>query len=103
MEVRFIDRDRLTLRLHEFRSEPNFVSQATLILANPATRQMLDVLRNESPSHQAFPPETPPHIRAHQQSVIEGYHLCLNNIESMATLEQPVPELVAEFKPETEE
>lgn len=76
------------------------VSGATAVLTGAYARMMIDVLKVESPANTMFAPDTLPHIRAHHQSLVEGYNLALNNLQSMAVLIEPLPELVADFEPE---
>jgi hypothetical protein len=52
----------------------------------PIFKTMLDVLRTESPVNLGLPKlGVQPTDRIVHQAQVEGYHLCLNNIEAMTT------------------
>lgn len=90
------------IRLETWQSAPELVTQARRVFAMPEFRAMLDVLRTESPSNYGFPsrPGLSSDDRVAHACKIEGYNLCLNNLEALARLETAKGMLEATFEPE---
>ena len=80
------------LRAFEWRSEQSLVTQAREIFNNPQFQAMLDVVKNESPHNFAYGGVTLDE-RAVIQARIEGYQLCINNLESLGSFQKPKEEI----------
>lgn len=93
-----------TLTLEQWRKDQRLVAAAKELTRNETFRMAMAVLENSHPRLLAFPSiNTTTEDRAAMQAKIEGYQLCLNNLESMSrdySLSKP---LVATFKPPTKE
>lgn len=100
-EVRLIvlSRDPCRLRLDEWRSSKEHVAIARKVLSDPSLRLMLDICRTEHPASQLLL-NAELSERAVQQARIEGYHMCLNNIEALGSFQAPTQALESEFLPE---
>lgn len=99
-QVRVITRDRVKLRLHEWRSDPALTKAAGVILNNSDARLMLDVLNNEHPAHFVLAPGTSVDDRAVYQARCEGYTMALANLEAMAMHQEAQKELEPTFERE---
>lgn len=87
------------MRSQDWRSSARLVAYAQGLLASQEFQALLGVLRNESPhAYGAFGGTHDDHI-AHAYRG-EGYALCLNTLESLATLATARPSLQAMFTPE---
>lgn len=74
------------LTLDQWRKSEALVSSLLALTKSPVFKTMMDVLRNESPVNLGLPKlGVQPTDRIVHQAQVEGYHLCLNNIEAMAT------------------
>lgn len=99
-----IDTTAPEIRLEEWRKNSHLVGESSKVQRTPVFRAMLGVLRLEHPHN--FVPFAP-----HQENVvaracyaakIEGYNLCLNNLEALAKHPDKSDEpIVATFEPET--
>jgi hypothetical protein len=75
------------LTLEQWRKSEGLVSSLLALAKTPVFKTMMDVLRNESPVNLGLPKlGVQPTDRIVHQAQVEGYHLCLNNIEAMATV-----------------
>lgn len=88
--VNIIQRESSKIRLHEFRSDKGLVGVAQKVHADPNFRLLLDVLRNEHPSHWGLPRMATMEQRAGVQGIVEGYNLALSNLEAMAVFRKTV-------------
>lgn len=89
------------LRLTDLTSSPDAVKAAQRIFASPEFQLMLAVLRNESPVNYGIASLAATHddhiAHAHRCA---GYHLCINNLESMADYVPVRGSVEATFSPE---
>ena len=91
------------LRMHEWRATPDLIKSAQKFLSDPEFLTVIDVLRNESPINWISIRPMTIEDRAVTQARIEGYQLCLNNLESLGTYDKPKEELEPTFEqPEVE-
>ncbi len=81
-------RARLGVTLETWRKNETLVKDSEALLGGDLARAMLDVLALESPHNLHLSGADIP-ARALHQARIEGYNLCLNNLESFAV---PHPE-----------
>lgn len=89
-----------TLTLLQWRKQQTLVESAIRLSRDSTFQMALAVLRNEHPSHLAFPStNTSPADRAAMQSRIEGYELCLNNLEALSKPFKPSQRIEATFEP----
>ena len=100
VSVTLIERDRVSLRLHELRADERMAAGMASALNNQYMVVAADVLRNEHPAFNVLPPDAPEHVRAAHQAKCEGYTLCLANLLSMGTHQKINPELIADFSDE---
>src|SRR5271169_515849 len=96
--VQVVQRDVCRLTLAEWRQIPDYVKVSQKFLADPGFRMMLDVCRNEHPSTLVFPVDVSSEARSVQLGRIEGYMMCLNNLELMGKIEKPQEQLEATFE-----
>lgn len=76
-------RESWKVRLHEWQQAPQMVAEAAILARNPTYRGQLDVLRVEHPCHSIFAKTgVAANDRLIHQGQIEGYELCLNNLEA---------------------
>lgn len=74
------------LTLEQWRQSEGLVSSLLTLSKQPIFKTMMDVLRTESPVNLGLPKlGVQPTDRIVHQAQVEGYHLCLNNIEAMIT------------------
>jgi len=74
------------LTLEQWRKSESLISGLLTLSKTPIFKTMMDVLRNESPVNLGLPKlGVQPTDRIVHQAQVEGYHLCLNNIEAMVT------------------
>ena len=100
--IEVIRRRSNQIRLHEWRSSPELVTKARDVLENPAMLEMIDVLNTEHPAKIGLFRVTL-EDRAIAQARIEGYQLCINNLEAMGTFVKPKVEPEATYEqPEDE-
>jgi hypothetical protein len=72
-----------------WKSDKDMVTAAAKELRdNQVLRYMIDTVRNSSPVNDVML-DASVEARAIKQAQIEGYHLCLNNLESMGIFEKP--------------
>jgi hypothetical protein len=89
------------LRLEEWRRDPALVSYAMGLFRDPRFHLLLDVLKTEAPSNYGLPSiGVTSDDRLAYASKIEGYHLALNNLESMTRLLEGAKHIEATFEPE---
>lgn len=89
------------IRLVQWKASPELVGQARRIFALQEFRAMLDCVRTESPSNYSLPlTGVSADDRVTHALHIEGYNLCLNNLEALCKFEKEAPAFDAEFKPE---
>ena len=87
------------LTLEQWRKSEGLVSSLLTLSKTPIFKTMLDVLRTESPVNLGLPKlGVQPTDRIVHQAQIEGYHLCLNNIEAMITKGQESQTVEATFE-----
>ncbi len=87
------------LTLDEYRRSPELVNAALKVWNDPNFLLIWDVLKNESPVNQGFPViGVQATDRVAHQSKIEGYHLALNNLEALKTLDEQSIPLEATFE-----
>ena len=91
------------VRLHEYRAEQTLVTAARKFLTDPEFSVIVDVLRNENPSNWIQMNNVPIEQRAIIQAQIEGYTMCISNLESMGVFVTPKVELEATFEAPEEE
>ena len=90
----------LPLRLNQWRRSPELVNMAAKVLALQECQAMMSVLRNESPSNLSMPAfGVQPTDRMARASLVEGYHLCLNNMEALAKHVSEKAHIDATFEP----
>lgn len=100
IQVKLIERSVFKLTLEEFRADVRLVNETRKILNDPHFQLMLQVLNNSHPAWNVLPIGCNNETRSAIQSQIEGYTLCLGNLEAMGK-QQNMPEpLVATFEPE---
>lgn len=92
--VKLVHRSAHTLTLAEWQSSESLVAEGQRLLADHGLRLALDMLRHESPVNYGLPVlGVAATDRIVHQARTDGYHLCLNNLEALGTLnlaEQPV-------------
>lgn len=82
--IRKETREAWKLTLDEWRRQEQMVLESRALARNLTYRAQMDVLRNSHPCHTLFSPiGVNPNDRIVHQSKIEGYELCLNNLEAM--------------------
>ncbi len=86
-------RESWKLTLDQWRQQEQMVLESRKLAQNLTYKAQMDVLRNSHPCHTLFTPiGVSPTDRVVQQAKIEGYELCLNNLESMSKqLKSPKP------------
>ena len=77
-------RANLGISAETWRKSEELVTKAGDLLRSDLGRSILDVLSYESPHNLHLPGADLP-ARALHQARIEGYNLCLNNLESLGT------------------
>jgi hypothetical protein len=94
-------RTRSSIRLDEWRRSPTLITAAQSILALKEMRSMLDVLYGESPAnYQLAILGIRAEDRAALQAKTEGYHMCLDFLESLGMpIEDDKPPIEATFEP----
>lgn len=85
------------IRMREWRANPDAVKAASLVLQDLTLQNMLDVLRTENPCHMVLMGRFSLEERGIMQARIEGYSMCLNNLENLGRFESPVEGLQEEF------
>lgn len=88
-----------TIRLKDWRSSKELVGYAQKLFATPEFQTLLGALRNEAPSNFGLSGGTHDDHIAHAYRG-EGYNLALNNLESLASMEDHAEPLEATFAPE---
>lgn len=88
-----------SVRLNDWRSSKELTTYAARLFATPEFQTLLGVLRNEGPSNFGLSGGTHDDHIAHAYRG-EGYNLALNNLESLASLEERSAPLEATFAPE---
>lgn len=89
-----------TIRLAKWRQVSTLVAESARLAKDPHYMAQLDVLRTENPANLHLPAlGTSPDDRAAHQAKIEGYNLCLNNLEAFAMLHKPKEALIETFEP----
>lgn len=86
------------LRMSEWKSERDLVRAARKFLSDPEFLALVDVLRNESPINWITVRPMTIEDRAVTQARIEGYQLCINNLESLGMFEKPSEKLEPTFE-----
>lgn len=100
IQVKLIERSVFKLTLEEFRSDERLVNESKKVINNPHFQLMLQVLNNSHPAWNVLPIGCSAETRSAMQSQIEGYTLCIGNLESMGKqMTMPEP-LVATFEQE---
>jgi hypothetical protein len=97
--IKVIHRESTSLRLEEWRSQPELVAMADAVWKNENFRLMLQVAMNESPGNFAIlsgDMET----RAMHQARTEGYNLMLANLKAMRAPADTAHELESTYEPE---
>lgn len=93
------------IRLAEWRADRDLVKQAREFLVDPKFATIVDVLRNESPINFVHVGRFGLEERAVEHARMEGYQLCLNNLEAMGsfaeTREIPEPTFEQDNQEET--
>ncbi len=97
--IKVIRRESTTLRLEEWRSQPELVAMADAIWKNENFRLMLQVAANESPGNFAILSGNM-EARAMHQARTEGYNLYLANLKAMRVLVSKTQELESTYEPE---
>lgn len=100
--IEVIRRDSTTLRLDEWRSQPELVKLADAVWRNQDFRLMFQIAQTESPGNFAVLTgdlET----RALHQARTEGYNLALAKLKSMRVLIEKEVEVQSEYVPEETE
>jgi hypothetical protein len=100
LQVVYRDCSRLTLE--QWRSVPDLVKVGMKFMSDPLFRQMLDVCRNEHPIETVHI-DADMYTRAIHQARIEGYMLCLNNLESMGSIVKHEEPIESTFEPPEED
>lgn len=92
-----------TLTLDQWRKDTRLVSSAKELARNEVFRMQMAVLENSHPRFLHFASfDVKMEDRAAHQAKIEGYQLCLNNLESMTVAWVFSKPLVATFQPTTD-
>jgi hypothetical protein len=92
------------VRLSEWRGSQTLVQSARKYLQDPEFLTMIDVLRNESPINWVAIRQMTIDDRAVMHARIEGYQLCLNNLEALGSFQKPEETLEPSFEqPEEQE
>lgn len=89
-----------SVRLKDWRASRELVTYAQRLFATPEFQTLLGALRNEAPSNFGLAGGTHDDHIAHAYRG-EGYNLALNNLESLATMEEGAVALEATFEPES--
>ena len=88
-----------SMRMDQWRSSKELVGYAQKLFTSPEFQTLLGVLRNEGPSNFGLAGGTHDDHIAHSYRG-EGYNLALNNLESLARMEERLEPLEATFEPE---
>lgn len=100
VELKVITRPSTDLRLADWQATSKLVSSAQQVLAGDFARLMVCVLHNESPANWVLNTNATIEERGTHQARIEGYLMCLANLQAMARLQSPKQELEPSFEPE---
>jgi len=98
-KIEVVRRESTSLRLDEWRSQPELVALADAVWRNHDFRLMLQVVQTESPGNFAVLSgdlET----RALHQARSEGYNLALAHLKALRISVNTVPELEATYEAE---
>lgn len=96
-KVEIVRRFASALRMSEWRANKETVQIASKFLYDADFRMVLDCIKNEHPSQIMLLGKVSIEDRAVMQARIEGYQLCLTNLESLAVLEVPKAPLEETF------
>jgi hypothetical protein len=89
------------MRLSQWQSKKGFVKSAQELSKNDTFMLLVEMLKEESPLNLPLPPQgVSADDRGHRLGLIEGYNLCLKNLQASYTMPQLPPEpLRARFRP----
>ena len=97
-KIVIIAREACKLTVDEWRSDPALTKVAYSILNHKDFKSMIDVLKNTGP-HTFMMPSISIEERAIWQARIEGFHLCLNTLESLGSMTKPTETLEPTYEP----
>jgi hypothetical protein len=98
-KIEVIRRESTSLRLDEWRSQPELVAMADVVWRNPDFRLMLQVVQNASPANSPVVLSSI-EARAIHQARTEGYHAALFNLSVMRIPNDKIEELEATYEAE---
>jgi len=83
--------------MKDWRANADAVKSAALTLQDPTLQAMMDILRTENPCHIVLMGRFSLEERGIMQARIEGYSMCLNNLEKLGQYEVPPETLQEDF------
>lgn len=90
------------MRLSAWQKSEQLVSDSIKLANHPIYKAQIEILNNENPALLVLPLGTNVVDRAVLQGRIEGYQMCLNNMEAFTKQFKPPKQLRATFAPEHE-
>lgn len=87
------------MRLEDWRKQEGLVTEAMKLWRNPTFVLGICVLQTEHPRNTVLALGINPNDRIVQQARIEGYQMCLNNLEALAKPVKAKLQLEATFEP----
>lgn len=84
-QTQIVTRESANLRLADWRKTEHLVTESLKLSRNATWVAQRDVLRNEHPCHLVFATTgASPNDRLAHQAKVEGYELCLNNLDAFS-------------------
>lgn len=101
--IKPVHRDAVEMRLQEWCKTESLVEASRVLANNQTYKLQLDVLRSEHPCHSVMQFGVSPNDRLVMQARIEGYEMCLNNLDAFKTSLKLPERLEASFEPPQQE